>query len=887
MTDRPDVSETIRRFSAEVDGHYRIERELGAGGMATVYLAHDLKHDRDVAIKVLHPELAAALGGERFLSEIRTTARLQHPHILPLLDSGEAGGLLYYVMPFVAGETLRARLERERQLPVDDALRIAREVADALGAAHALGIIHRDIKPENILLQGGHALVADFGIALAVQEAGGQRMTQTGLSLGTPQYMSPEQAMGERAIDARTDIYALGAVLYEMLLGEPPFTGPTVQAIVAKVLTEKPAGIVARRERVSPTVEAAVLTALEKLPADRFSGALEFANALTHEPSPSARHLVGVAPAQRARPVVLTAAGAFVLGAAASAFVMLSRHEPSVTTGSIVHVTIDDGLEIQPAISPDGKVIAYAAGTSLHVRLFLRPVAGGRPVPLTNDSVSSQQNPQWSPSGASLLFLANGGVDTVAAGLGGGKPVTLISGTEGTVDAATWSSDGRRVAFVRRDSVLVYTIATGEKRFVANHAAKDCAWSPSGDYIACTTPRPFSRAGFNMGNTGPSKITVTSASGGEPIAVSDSVSLNISPVWSPDSRRLYFVSNRDGQRDIYYVAIGRDGHPSGEIRRLTTALNAVTLSLSRDGRRLAYSVYTPHGNIWSLPLLPTGFATSAMATQVTFGHQLVESMRVTPDGKTIIYDADRNGNSDIWRLTLGEREPEALTSDPVDEFGAVLSPDGRRLAFYSYPEGTGRGVIWVKSMDGGPAQRVNVNGNYGIWPEWTPDGKHVLWGCGRTTWCFASEESAGSWKIQQRDPATTRANWSPDGRWSTNPRRTLNSGQVNNLDTVWLYPRESGPRRMLFARRSASDPIPGDLHWSADSRAVYFRHPDPDGRLSFYALPIDGGPLRLVARLDDLSRPSYRPEFAVDARRIYFTINDRQSDISVVELIER
>ena len=171
--------------------------------MATVYLAHDLKHDRDVAIKVLHPELGAALGGERFLSEIKTTAKLQHPHILPLLDSGDADGLLYYVMPYVTGETLRARLERERQLPIDDAVRIAREVADALGDAHAHGIIHRDIKPENILLQGGHALVADFGIALAVQQAGGARMTQTGLSLGTPQYMSPEQAMGENARSTR------------------------------------------------------------------------------------------------------------------------------------------------------------------------------------------------------------------------------------------------------------------------------------------------------------------------------------------------------------------------------------------------------------------------------------------------------------------------------------------------------------------------------------------------------------------------------------------------------------------------------------------------------------------------------------------------------------
>src|SRR5687767_3218984 len=273
----------LSQLTTALADRYRIERELGAGGMATVYLAHDLRHDRPVAIKVLHPELAAALGGERFLSEIKTTARLQHPHILPLLDSGEADGLLYYVMPYVRGETLRARLERENQLPIADALRIAREAADALGAAHAVGIIHRDIKPENILLQGGHALVADFGIALAVQSAGGARMTQTGLSLGTPQYMSPEQAMGERTIDARSDIYALGAVTYEMLTGDPPFTGSSVQAIIAKVLSERPTPIRTLRDTVPPGVEQAVLTALAKLPADRFATAAEFAAALSTE----------------------------------------------------------------------------------------------------------------------------------------------------------------------------------------------------------------------------------------------------------------------------------------------------------------------------------------------------------------------------------------------------------------------------------------------------------------------------------------------------------------------------------------------------------------------------------------------------------------------------
>ena len=248
--------------------------------MATVYLAHDLRHDRDVAVKVLHPDLGAALGGERFLTEIRTTARLQHPHILPLLDSGDADGLLYYVMPLVTGETLRARLDREKQLPVSDALLIAREVADALGYAHGLGVIHRDIKPENILLQGGHALVADFGIALAVQSAGGQRMTQTGLSLGTPQYMSPEQAMGERTIDARSDIYALAAVTYEMLIGEAPFTGPTVQAIVARVMSEDPRPLTTQRKAIPEYVDYAVLRGLEKLPADRWASAREFAEAL-------------------------------------------------------------------------------------------------------------------------------------------------------------------------------------------------------------------------------------------------------------------------------------------------------------------------------------------------------------------------------------------------------------------------------------------------------------------------------------------------------------------------------------------------------------------------------------------------------------------------------
>ncbi|MGH7499969.1 MAG: serine/threonine-protein kinase, partial [Gemmatimonadales bacterium] len=274
------MADPLERLTNALSDRYRIERDLGAGGMSTVYLAHDVKHDRKVAIKVLRPELAAVIGAERFLSEIKTTANLQHPHILPLFDSGVAGSFLFYVMPFIEGESLRDRLTREKQLPVADALRIATEVAGALDYAHRHGVIHRDIKPENIMLHDGSALVADFGIALAVSSAaGGSRMTETGMSLGTPHYMSPEQAMGEREITARSDVYALGCVTYEMLMGEPPFTGPTAQAIVAKAMTEKAPSLTARRNRIPAAVEDAVLTALEKLPADRFATAAQFAAA--------------------------------------------------------------------------------------------------------------------------------------------------------------------------------------------------------------------------------------------------------------------------------------------------------------------------------------------------------------------------------------------------------------------------------------------------------------------------------------------------------------------------------------------------------------------------------------------------------------------------------
>ena len=286
------TDDAVARLTAALAGQYRIERKLGEGGMATVYLAHDLRHNRQVALKVLKPELAAVLGAQRFLQEIQVTANLQHPHILPLYDSGSADGVLFYVMPLVQGKSLRDRLDREKLLPVDETIRITRQVAGALDFAHRQGIIHRDIKPENILLHDGEALLTDFGIALAVTEAGGGRLTGTGLSIGTVQYMSPEQAAGERDLDARSDIYALGAVTYEMLAGEPPVTGPSVQAMIAKLMTERPTSLRVVRDVVPRSLDDAVMRALAKARTDRFSSAREFADALT-APEMSATRAIG------------------------------------------------------------------------------------------------------------------------------------------------------------------------------------------------------------------------------------------------------------------------------------------------------------------------------------------------------------------------------------------------------------------------------------------------------------------------------------------------------------------------------------------------------------------------------------------------------------------
>src|SRR5262245_12976549 len=368
--------DAIGTLNAGLAGRYTIEREIGAGGMAKVFLARDLRHGRQVALKVIRPELISVVGAERFLSEIRVTATLQHPNLLPLFDSGEVDGLLFYVMPFVEGETLRQRLEREKQLPVEEAVRMAVVICSALDYAHRHGIIHRDLKPENVLLHEGQPMIADFGIALAISNAAGARVTQTGISLGTPRYMSPEQAMGERSIDARTDIYSAGAITYEMLTGNAPHVAATGQAIIAKLLTEEVAPVSTARRSVPAYVEAAVHRALQKLPADRFTTAREFADALGSRvdvaPSDKRSH------ARSVRPWIATGLGLVGVSLAAIAWTALNRPSASALAPTPQYrgpLGLPDSMALDPSgysrsfdFSNDGSQVAYIGAPGVFAR---------------------------------------------------------------------------------------------------------------------------------------------------------------------------------------------------------------------------------------------------------------------------------------------------------------------------------------------------------------------------------------------------------------------------------------------------------------------------------------------------------------------------------------
>ncbi len=792
-------------------GRYAIQRELGAGGMAVVYLAHDTQHDRKVALKVLRPELAAVIGADRFLAEIKTTANLQHPHILALFDSGRLDGSVYYVMPFVEGESLRDRLNREKQLPVDEAVRIAREVAAALDYAHRHGVIHRDIKPENILLHDGQALVADFGIALAASRVSDTRMTETGMSLGTPMYMSPEQAMGERNLDARTDVYALGCVLFEMLAGEPPFTGPTAQSIVAKVLTDEPRQLTGLRRSVPANVEDAVRGALEKLPADRTASAKEFADALASDRTPSRRQPATARRPLVRQPVVMVLGTAVVLLTALAAW-QATRPRPPASTSVVrfaLQLPTDAQLAIfgltgpNVAISPDGKTIVFAAESPGRSRLLYRRAidsAEAHTIPGTEGA----SQPSFSPDGRSLAYLASGRLMRIALDGSAPRPIAPLS------DVApdyTWTNDGAIIySHPQRANLVkvpvnggpVQDVTSADTSRKARHqypvALRDgehvlfSFWGDSGtesvrigvaylstrrtvrldlsgvtplgmvdeyliyatttnDILAAPVDLDAGRvtgdavtvvSGVTIGTGGIAKAALSAngtlvylggarssqlmlaslAGGTEPI-LSDPQAYGY-PRFSPDGKRIALTIASGPVSDVWIYELD-----SRTLTRLTSGLSFNERpEWSPDGRRVLFRADRNAPSIWWQPVDRSEPAIPLLTHGVARYYEGV----LTPDGKFIVYQEDSAGSNVEYQAVSGDGSSRSIASSAADEVMPRVSPDGHWVAFMTDESGSNEVVVQPFP---GPGPRIQVSTGGGTEPVWSRDGKRLFYRGGR------------------------------------------------------------------------------------------------------------------------------------------------------------
>ena len=663
------------RLNTALAGRYEIERELGAGGMATVYLAHDVKHDRHVAVKVLKPELAAAVGAERFIVEIKTTAALQHPHILPLFDSGIADDFLFYVMPWIDGETLRDKLDRETQLGVDEAVRIASEVLDALEYAHQHGIVHRDVKPENILLHGGHAMVADFGIALAVSAAAGGRMTETGLSLGTPHYMSPEQATAEKEITARSDVYSLGSVLYEMLTGNPPHTGASAQQIIMKILTEAAAPVTQLRKSVPPNIAAAIAKSLEKLPADRFQSAKEFSDALgshAYRYDAYGGRAVG-APGARAQSFkrAFVAMSMIAVSGIAAALFLAARQSPPAVPGRFAvelpeSVSVTGVTAATVALSKDGSQLVIVCEKDGVRALYLRRMDD--PVAQVVRGTEGALYPSFSPDGRALLFIVDRSLKKVS--VAGGTPQTLA---DSAVAQSSWG-DGGNVVYESAGSLWLISSDGGGRRLLA---------------------RPDSSRGFAR------YLQPEVLPGGRYALfaiVPQSAIL--------DSMRLALISLADGSivdigirgAEPHYVSPGRIvfaqssslvfSAPFSLRRRAVTGPAVLVLEHVRQGTTLI-----------------TGFTVSQNGTIAYHSRGVGQ--------RQAMYAVDRQGTEHVLKGQMRSfREPR-------------VSPDGRRVVV-RIGAGAADGGLWIHDIATGTLTRLTAD-SASIRGEWTRDGSHVVY----------------------------------------------------------------------------------------------------------------------------------------------------------------
>ena len=801
------MSDPVVRLNAALEGRYAIERELGEGGMATVYLADDLKHERKVALKVLKPELAAVVGGERFLAEIKTTANLQHPHILPLFDSGEEDGFLFYVMPFVEGESLRQRIDREKQLAVQDSLEITQKVANALDYAHGHGVVHRDIKPGNILLsEQGEPLVADFGIALAVAQAGAGRITETGLSLGTPHYMSPEQATGDRDVDPRSDVYALGCVLYEMLAGEPPFSAPTAQAVLVKILTSDAPAITTARRTVPPHVEGVLARALEKLPADRFTNAAEFASALT-DPSftyeARARQERTLVPDAEASPPVAQGRGlpwpaqvaTAVLLAALAAWGWLRPPmipEPGVPTrAAVTGVGINaSGGGWRLAISPDGRSMLKVALGSIHIRSASDPE--WRQLPNTEGG----SNPTFSPDGQSVAFAVNSGISKVSISGGPALPI-VTSGSDphwGLNDTIVYENGGNvfRVASSGGDpQVLLDDDSVGVRR---PHLL------PNGTAVVFgTSTRESSRIFIFEVETGELRELV--ASGNQPRYV-------------PTGHLIY--AHADGALmgvpfDVETLQV--TGTPVTLLPSLAVfGGGASQFGVSNNGTLIYAIAAADSGETGQSPL---GWVDlEGNETRLPLRPQSPRTPRVSPEGSRIAYESGGH----IWVYDI-ETGTNAQFTFEGQSNGPIWSPDGLFVYFLSARPGTDGPDLFRKAADGG-------------------SGAEQLWRRGGGELALTSMARDGSWLVvgevnsdTDRDVALVslgadsvsfreylQTHWSeyegaisPNGRWMAYTSDELGGSGV----FVRGFPEPIGQRRI--SEGTASDPV-----WAPDGSALYY-----------------------------------------------------------------
>lgn len=781
------MADLTHSLHEQLGGRYTILHEIGRGGMATVYLARDPRHDRNVALKVLDPELGAVLGAERFLAEIRVTANLQHPNLLPLFDSGTAGGFLFYVMPYVEGESLRRRLDRERQLPVDEAVAIAAGIARALAYAHARGVIHRDLKPENVLLQSGQPLVADFGIALAVSNAGGTRITQTGLSLGTPQYMSPEQATGDRAIDARSDIYALGAVLYEMLTGEPPHTAATVQATIAKVLTDTPRSVRLARPGVPPHVEAAIERALEKVPADRFATADRFADALEGKieiaPKTAMRRSE---PASRARSWQRTLVMLLPWALAAGLLALQLRPGDASPAGAplVRSIIPTDELESPEGITitPDGRHVVFTAMSTGERYLFVRSLDALAPRQLAG--TAGAEDPFLSPDSRWIGFFVGNRMKRIA--LAGGAVEDISSAGPGGFRSAVWTTG---------DEIIVNTGAEFI-RMSARGGAPDTIRSDSGAIVRGAYQRitPDGEHLFFMrgGPEGPEDdfLSVVNVRTGR-VQVS---SIPTQTVVGTLAGHVLFRRDDDALMAVRYDA--RNGTIAGEPVQVLESGREFSVS---DNGTVVYRADSRMRNL----LARAGDSTR---TLWTVPWPAPHTPRLSPDGRFLALG--RRG--ELWVHDLATATPTRIA-----EFGhaAQWSADGRHVLYLYQP---------LPGMR--PTHEVRWRVRDGSEPESTlyrSDSvaiQSAVRAADGTLYMSLGRNRRGIWKVRPGDSALvmvvdegTQPVLSPDGRW------LAYTSSESGAPEVYVRPISGAVARLAVSSQGGSQPV-----WDRTGRGLFY-----------------------------------------------------------------